>query len=200
VWREGLHERVRWADLVAAHGMPADPDEVAIARPPVASPAPGAVVVHVGAAYGSRRWPADRFAAVARRLAAGGRQVVVSGNTADRPRATTVARLADLPDTANLAGRLRLDEFAALIAAAGMLISADTGGAHLASAYGVPSVVIFGPVSPALWGPPEHGPHIALTGNRQGSGDPFADQPDPALLAVSASEVIAAARSLMSGA
>ena len=198
-WQDGLHERVRWARLMEAHGMPADPGDICIARP-VLPGTPGvlagAAVVHVGAAYASRQWPTDRFAAVARSLRDNGRQVLVSGGAADRSRAEAVVRAAGLPGSANLAGRLGLAEFAVLIADAGVLVSADTGAAHLASAYRTPSVVLFGPVPPALWGPPADGPHIALTGDPRRAGDPFADHPDPALLAVTPADVIAAVDSI----
>jgi ADP-heptose:LPS heptosyltransferase len=195
-WQDGMHERVRWARLMDAHGMPADPDDVAIHRPACPSPVPAATVVHVGAAYGSRRWPVYRFAAVARALAEDGRQVVVSGGETDRCRAAAVVGAAGLPGRANQAGRRGRGEFAALIADAGVLVSADTGAAHLASAYATRSVVLFGPVPPALWGPPADGPHVTLTGDRQRVGDPFADHPDPALLAVTVADVVSAVRSL----
>jgi len=195
-WQDGLHERVRWSRLMDAHGMPADPAEVAIARPALPGVVPGAAIVHVGAAYASRRWPADRFAAVARALSDDGRQVLVTGSEADQTRAAAVVRAAGLPGRANLAGRLGLAEFAGLIADADVVVSADTGAAHLASAYRTPSVVLFGPMPPSLWGPPADGPHIALTGDRHRTGDPFASQPDPALLAVTSADVVAAVESL----
>ena len=96
------------------------------------------------------------------------------------------------------AGRLgRLGELAALIHAAALVVSADTGAAHLASAYAVPSVVLFGPAPPEEWGPPAGGPHVVLTDARARRGDTFAATPDPALLAVTAADVLAAARALL---
>ena len=86
----------------------------AFAAGAVASPAPGAVVVHVGAAYGSRSWPAERFAEVARALVAQGRTVVLTGSAAERERATGIGTAAGLPEHANLAGRTGLAELAAL--------------------------------------------------------------------------------------
>jgi ADP-heptose:LPS heptosyltransferase len=154
-------------------------------------------VLHVGAFYGARAWPVDRFAAVARALADHGRPVVVSGGPADRGRAEEVTRLAGLPDDLDLAGQLDLADLAALIADAALLVSADTGAAHLASAYGTPSVVIFGPAAPEHWGPPLGGPHIALTDARVRRGEVFVEDPDPALLAVTADQVVASARDLL---
>ena len=195
-WRDGIHERDRWARLLTGHGIPADPTDVAIAVPDAPSPAPGAAVVHVGAFYGARQWPVPRFAEVASALARLGHRVVVTGGSADVPRATEVARLAGLPERDVFAGRAGLGEFAAIIAGAAVVCTADTGAAHLASAYGTPSVVIFGPAPVAEWGPPP-GPHIALTDASLRRGDTFAAEPDPALLAVSAGEVIRAAASVI---
>ena len=190
-WIEDQHERARWVRLTAAFGLPGDPDDVRIARPTVPSPAPRSSVVHVGAAFPSREWPVDRFAAVARALAAEGRRVVLSGSAGERPRALEVAALAGLPESAVLAGRTDLLGFVALIADASLVVSADTGAAHLASAAGTPSVVLFGPVPPSRWGPPP-GPHVALTHPEVLLGDAFADRPDPALAAVTVDEVLAA--------
>ena len=191
-WRDDGHERVRWAGLVAAYGIPADPDDVGLARPDRPSPAPGAVVLHVGAGYGSRAWPAERFAAVGRALAGQGHRVVLSGGDGERDRALAVALAAGLPTDDVLAGRTSLPELAALVADAAVLVTVDTGAAHLASAYGTPSVVLFGPAPVARWGPPAAGPHVVLTDERLRRGEVFADQPDPALLAVGAPQVLAA--------
>ncbi len=190
-WVEDLHERDRWVRLVAAAGMPGDPDDVAIARPAVAAPAAGAAVLHVGAAFPSRRWRIDRFAAVARALTRRGLHVVFSGSAQERPRAVEAAALAGLPEERVLAGRTTLLEFVALIAEAAVVVTGDTGAGHLASAYRVPSVVLFGPVPPARWGPPP-GPHVALTRPDLLRGDAFSATPDPAIDAVTAAEVLAA--------
>lgn len=196
-WPEGVHERARWTGLVQAYGCAADPDDVALARPGAPSLAPGAVVIHVGAFYGSRAWPVERFAAVAAGLSSAGEQVVLSGGDADRARAEEVAGRVGLPAEAVLAGRTDLTRLAALVAGAALLISADTGAAHLASAYGTPSVVLFGPAPVTQWGPPRSGPHVALTHDQLRGGDAFSDEPDPALLAVSVAEVLRAAADLL---
>ena len=170
-WREKKHEVRRWCDLLAWHGIPADPAELAIAVPDEESAAPGAVVVHPGASVGSRRWPPERFAEVAGALAAAGRHVVITGSAGERELAQTVARKAGLPDDAVLAGHLDLTGLAALVAAAGLVISNDTGVAHLATAYGTPSVVLFGPTPPTRWGPPaDRGQHRALWAGVTGLG------------------------------
>jgi hypothetical protein len=59
-------------------------------------------------------------------------------------------------------------ELAGLVAHARLVISGDTGIAHLATAYGTPSVVLFGPMSPARWGPPRDARTIARSGTASG--------------------------------
>lgn len=195
LWHPELHERERWVRLLEWHGIDADPLDFGLDAPAIASPVPAATVLHVGAAYGSRLWPADRFAAVASLLAEAGHTIIFTGGAGERERALDVCTRAGLPVAAVFAGRLGLGEFAATVAAARLVISADTGAAHLASAYGTPSVVIFGPAPPEIWGPPP-GPHVVLTRADLRRGATFAPDPDPALLAVQVPDVVAAVRDL----
>lgn len=183
-WRDDLHERDRWCRLLHAHGITADPADLHLPLPDTASPAPGAVVIHPGAAFGSRRWPADRYAAVAEHFP----NVVVTGSAEEQPLAHQVAG----DHGTVLAGRTSLPELAALVAEAALVISGDTGIAHLAYAYGTPSITLFGPVGPQQWGPPP-GPHTTLTASHLRRGDPFADEPDPALVAITPEDVVSAA-------
>lgn len=161
-WVEEQHEVLRWCRLLAWHGVPADPGDLGLLRPQVASVTPGAAVVHPGASAASRRWGVDRFAAVARSLAADHR-VVVTGSAAERDLASAVAAGAGLPESAVLAGQLDLADLAAVVADAAVVVCNDTGVGHLATAYGVPSVVLFGPTPPERWGPPVgREQHVAL--------------------------------------
>jgi ADP-heptose:LPS heptosyltransferase len=195
-WVEEQHERARWCRMLDWHGVPADPDDLRLRPATVPSPAPGAVVVNPGASHGSRRWPVARFAAVAGALAADGHRVVCTGTAEERPRALLVAEAAGLSEDAVLAGRTGLAELAALVMRAALVVTADTGVAHLSYAYATPSVVLFGPVPAARWGPPV-GPHVAMSDDEHRLGDPFTDVPDPALLGVTAEQVLAASRCLL---
>lgn len=192
-WITGIPERERWTRLLNWHGIDADPLDYRLNRPSIPSPRPGATVIHVGAAYGSRLWPIERFAEVAVELTRAGHDVVLTGGTSERGRAVETAALADLKganlDGGVLAGRQGLAEFAATIADARLVVSADTGAAHLASAYARPSVVLFGPAPAEEWGPPP-GPHVVLTAVELRRGDVFAADPDPALLAVTVRDVL----------
>jgi ADP-heptose:LPS heptosyltransferase len=94
-----------------------------------------------------------------------------------------------------LAGRTSLLGLARVVAAAGRVVSGDTGIAHLAVAVGTPSVTLFGPVPPSLWGPPPCRPqHLPLW--RGGVGDPHGDSPDAGLLRVQVDDVLEALRTL----
>jgi ADP-heptose:LPS heptosyltransferase len=90
-----------------------------------------------------------------------------------------------------LAGRTDLMGLAAAVAAAGRVVCGDTGVAHLATALGRPSVVLFGPTPPSAWGPPPDRPrHRVLWAGRV--GDPHAAEPDPGLLEIGVDDVLAA--------
>jgi ADP-heptose:LPS heptosyltransferase len=195
-WADGEHEVDRWCRLLEWYGVPADRSALRLSRPQPSPRVRQAVVLHPGAASPSRRWPPERFAAVAHALAAAGERVVITGTIAERPVARRVAKAAGLGDESVLAGQTALPGLAALVAAASLVISNDSGVAHLAVAYGIPSVALFGPVSPALWGPPAGArQHVALwtgTGNRP--GDPHGAQVDPRLLEIRVGDVLAGVR------
>ena len=191
-WTAEEHEVRRWCRLLQASGIPADPSDLDL--PPPAQPPPGAegaTVIHPGAASGARRWPAERWAEVARHEVAAGHPVVVTGSAEEVHLAGEVAAAAGLPPGAVLAGRTDLLGLAATVAGAGLVLSADTGVAHLATALGTPSVVLFGPVPPRLWGPPPDRPqHVTLWAGEV--GDPHAPDPDAGLLRIAVDDVVAA--------
>ncbi len=195
VWSADEHEVRRWCRLLSGYGIAADPADLDLAPPPAPAPVTGATIVHPGAKSPGRRWPADRYAAVARGLAAAGHDVVVTGSAGERDLAASVAAAAGLPASRVLAGRTDTAALAALVAGARLLVSGDTGIAHLATAYRTPSVVLFGPVPPRLWGPPPDRPyHRAIWhGTRVDPGDSTAPGVHPALLRVTVREVLDAA-------
>jgi len=199
IWDDDEHEVARWCRLLREHlpGVGEAPPvwSVLPAPPPVL---PGATVLHAGAAAGSRRWPVERWVAVGRALAAEGHRLVVTGTPGEQSLVDAVAE----PVGARTATRLDVEELFGLVAAASLVVSGDTGVAHAASAFGTPSVVLFGPVSPARWGPPDRPRHRALwpapdPGYR---GDPHGNEPDPVLLAISVADVLAAVPEALWGA
>lgn len=195
-WSADEHEVRRWCRLLDESGVPADPGRLDLRPPALPGGGPaGATVIHPGAASPARRWPAARFAAVARHEAARGREVVVTGDGADRDDAERVAAMAGLGAGSVLAGRTDLAGLAAVVAAAGRVVCGDTGVAHLATAVGTPSVVLFGPVSPAHWGPPpDRARHRALWAGR--TGDPHGGAVDPGLLEIGVADVVGALATL----
>jgi len=195
-WDPGEHEVTRWCRLLEWYGIAADPGDLSLARPVSAVPA-DVVVLHPGAASTGRRWPAERFAAVARALTRDGHRVVITATSAERSLARSVAAEAGLSPGAVLDTGLL--DLAALVASARAVICNDTGVSHLATAYGTPSATLFGPVSPALWGPPPgRSRHVALWhGDGERPGDAHGAETDPRLLQISVEEVLTATADLL---
>jgi hypothetical protein len=153
-WRDEEHEVLRWCRLTGWYGISSDPADLGLAVPADRGLPRGVTIVHPGAKAAARRWPVRRFAALARALTGTGHRVVVTGSTEEADLVTRVVRDAGLPRAAAFAGHTNMADLAWLVAHARLLVSGDTGVAHLATAYGTPSVVLFGPVAPRRWGPP----------------------------------------------
>ncbi len=107
------------------------------------------VLIHPGAGWGAKRWPTERFHAVAEWLGAQGVSALVNAGPGEEPLAEAVVR--DLP--AARAVRSSLAQLTALTRRAGLVIGGDTGPLHLACALGRPVVGIYGPTDPARNGP-----------------------------------------------
>jgi radical SAM protein with 4Fe4S-binding SPASM domain len=190
-WRADEPEVERWCRLLREVGIAADPARLDLAVPgPLPDVGLGATVIHPGSRHGARRWPVERWAAVARAERERGRRVIVTAGPGERPLADALARLAGLGPEA-VAEPADLLELARLVTAAGRVLCSDTGVAHLATAVRTPSVVLFGPTSPALWGPPPDRPwHRVIWRGRR--GNPHAERPDPGLLEIPVDEVLEA--------
>lgn len=106
-----------------------------------------------GAAYGpAKRWDPERFAALGLELAARGLSVLVCGAAAERGTCEHVAAAIGA-QARSLAGVTSLPAQAALCARAKVVVSNDSGLAHLAAATGAPTVVVFGSTSSAWTAP-----------------------------------------------
>lgn len=194
--RADEHEVDRWVRLVRSTGAECDLDDLRLPYEP--EPRGRTVVLHPGAASGSRRWPVDRWKAVGRALARDGYDVVVTGVRAE---ADLCAAVAAQPGLTDRCGRDDLRGLADLVARASLVLCGDKGVAHLATALGTPSVLLFGPVSPAQWGPPvDRGLHRVLwhPDGAQGPGDPHGAALDPRLARITVDEVLGTARGLLS--
>ena len=109
-------------------------------------------VLNPNAAWATKRWPPECFAAIATHLReAHGLLSVVVWGPGDGESAGAVVEAAG--GAATLAPQTSLAELAALLQAAALVVSGDTGPLHLAAALGVPVVGLYGPSDPARNGP-----------------------------------------------
>ncbi|MFH9613541.1 glycosyltransferase family 9 protein [Streptomyces pratensis] len=108
------------------------------------------VVLHPGASAPARAWSPERCADAVRRLADAGHRVVVTGGPDERELTRRVGGDVAL----DLGGRTEPRVLAGVLRNADVLVSGNTGPAHLAAAVGTPVVSLFSPVVPAdRWGP-----------------------------------------------
>ena len=103
-------------------------------------------VVNPGAAYGSaKRWIPERFAAVADGLASNyGMSIVLSGGPGEMEIGADIVKAMQSPHQ-NLIGKTSVRQMMAVLAASSLMITNDSGPMHVAAAFGVPMVAIFGP-------------------------------------------------------
>ncbi len=165
-WRWGERKLPRMVDRCAALALPrratlpaewplpelkVPPAEVAAWRrgKGLSGDSRPAVALAPGAVGPSKRWPADGYAALARRLLAEGFGVWIIGGPAEKSIAQTI-----IADTAarDLTGT-DLREAILALAAAKAAVSNDSGLLHVAAALGTPAIGIFGPTSPWHWAP-----------------------------------------------
>lgn len=164
----GLHETELYLAVVETLGVPprglqpeyfVSPQLRAVMQQRIADLRRPVVVIHPGGAVNpgstllAKRWPAERFAALAdlliQEFAA---SVILVGGESDHEvtRAVTDSVSQPVVDwTANLSWA----ELAALLELADLFVGNDSGAGHLAAAVGTPTVSIFGPTSPRLYRP-----------------------------------------------
>ncbi|MFO0932768.1 MAG: glycosyltransferase family 9 protein [Planctomycetota bacterium] len=114
----------------------------------------GFVVLHPGTSrFGAfKRWPTDRFAALAARIVREtGAAVVLTGAPGEEPLVEAVAAAAGVPTTGLVTPNLAT--LAALLARARAVVAADTGPLHLAAGLEVPVLGLFGPKDAEVYGP-----------------------------------------------
>jgi heptosyltransferase-3 len=170
-WRE--HESARrhtveqMLQLADALGIPRVPEVV----PPRASdpqawrarlgfgdlPAASYAVVHLAPMFVYKAWTVAGWRSLIVAMCERGLRVVLSGGPATAERALADEVLAGLPagtpPVLDAVGKLRLSELAGLIGEAQVFVGPDTSVTHLAAASGTPTVTLFGPSNPSVWGP-----------------------------------------------
>ncbi len=153
--RNRMHTSERQRDQLVAAGIAGFP-EPDLAWLTAAGPvldAPYAMLAPAAAPHRpAKRWPPERFGAIARLLHASGTRPVVVGVQEDAGLAATIS--ASCPETLDLTGRTNLAELAGVAARAALAIGNDTGPMHLAAATGCRSIVLFsGDSDPVLTAP-----------------------------------------------
>jgi heptosyltransferase-3 len=142
------------------------------------------LALHPGSGGHAKCWPPERFAALADGFIAAGWRVLVVEGPADGLAASQT--LALLPaDAAQGAAGLTLPQLAGLLARAALFVGNDSGVTHLSAMLGVPTLALFGPTDPAIWGP--RGPRVRVVW--PGALAPMA--------ALSVAEVLQAAQALL---
>ncbi|NYZ14946.1 glycosyltransferase family 9 protein [Azospirillum sp. RWY-5-1] len=88
-----------------------------------------------------KRWPAERYGALARLLLTEGLRPVIAGGKAEMPLAAAIHAVC--PEAADLTGRTDLFGLAALARRAAVAVGNDTGPTHMAAALGTPTLALF---------------------------------------------------------
>jgi len=102
-----------------------------------------------------RRWPPERFVEIAKRLLRDrpGCCILFTGAPVEAAQAEDLARQVGSPRAVSMAGKTSLDELFALYECSTLILTNDSGPAHFASLTSIQIVALFGPETPALFGP-----------------------------------------------
>lgn len=148
-------------------------------------------VLSPGGGWGSKRWPAERYAVLHNELARqrGWRSVLNLGPGEERLAEEFLAH-ARVTQPVPLA--LPLRQLVALLRRARLVVGGDTGPVHVAAAAGTPVVGLFGPTDPVRNGP--YGKRVVVVHHRDEAGISYKheDKPSPAMLAITVEEVVTA--------
>jgi lipopolysaccharide heptosyltransferase I len=151
------------------------------------------VVLSPGAGWGAKRWPPDRYGAVAQRLTEAGYAVVINVGPAEEHLGQEI--VASSGGAAQMLV-LNMAELIAVTRRAALAIAGDTGPLHLASALGRPVVGIYGPTDPARNGP-FHCPNRVLRHPESVRDHARRREPEAGLLTITPEAVTDAALELL---
>jgi heptosyltransferase-1 len=152
-------------------------------------------ILNPGAGWGAKRWPAERYGEVARKLASQGVRSIVNYGPGEESLAQAVEAA-----SAGAARSMKcsITELIALTRQARLFVGGDTGPMHLAAALGAPVVAIFGPTDPARNGP--YGTRsVVLRNSASSTSHARRSQPDDGMLEIGVDAVGAAIRQLLAG-
>jgi ADP-heptose:LPS heptosyltransferase len=102
-----------------------------------------------------RRWPAEHFATLARRILERWEDsvILITGAPEEAAEAESLRQQVGHARMVNFAGRSALTDLPLLYSVADLMVSNDSGPAHFASVSDMPTIVLFGPETPSLYGP-----------------------------------------------
>ncbi len=146
------------------------------------------VLIHPGAGWGAKRWPSERYGAVAAEFARRGALVLVNAGPGEEALAAEVAAG---QGRAVVALKTSLAQLIALTRRISLAIGGDTGPLHLACALGKPVVGIYGPTDPARNGP--YGARFRVLRNPESRTDHSRREPTEAGLLTILPETVMAA-------
>jgi heptosyltransferase I len=148
-----------------------------------------------GAGWGAKRWPTDRYAAVARGLIERGMHVLINAGPGEE---TLAAEIQSATSDAAVPVSASLDQLIALTRRITLCIAGDTGPLHLACALGRLVVGIYGPTDPSRNGP--YGTEFAVLRSAFSRRDHTRrSAPELGLLTILPDEVLRTADSLLGG-
>lgn len=153
------------------------------------------VILNPGAGWGAKMWPAERYGIVAKELAKDGWDCLVNYGPGEEEIAHAVEAA-----SAGAARKIScsISELIALTRRACLFIGGDTGPMHMAAAFQIPVVAIFGPTNPERNGP--FGTRSMVLRSASSLTDHTRHrEPEPGLLEITVDEVAAAARKLLRG-
>lgn len=145
------HEVLRYLEAVTLVGAPPVtlapriavlPSDLADSHAVVADDGRPLVALHPGASDPRRRWPPERFAAVADALAGAGARALVTGDASERALTDTMIAAMRSP-AEGLSGQLSLGGLTGLLSRCRVVVSNDTGPLHLGAAVGAATVGLF---------------------------------------------------------
>ncbi|MGA2834142.1 MAG: glycosyltransferase family 9 protein [Terracidiphilus sp.] len=151
------------------------------------------VLINPGAGWGAKRWPVERYAAVAQCLVAGGCRILINVGPGEEPLADVI-----LSQTAGAATPLvcSLAQLIAVTRRIDLAIGGDTGPLHLACALSRPVVGIYGPTDPSRNGP--FGTRFIVLRSPESRRDHTRHQaPEAGLLTIQPDAVLRAANALL---
>jgi ADP-heptose:LPS heptosyltransferase len=136
----------RFISEASGKTIPPEPPRIAWREtPPPVFDGPPYVVLNFGSNEPGRRWPIDSYVDLAKRLLDRGLRVAFTGGSeAERAKVGALRRKLNRPGVINLVGRTTLATLLDLMKHAALVVSNDTGPAHLSIALGTPTVVVVG--------------------------------------------------------